>query len=106
MLGVRHQVTAEFMILFLNIGIQIKVDFNRLPFIFEYTQSAEADPATFLTFLGLRVRFRFNQRIKSFTHGCVLQVLLYRFRGELTAETLRAQSWKKFEFRNFCLRSL
>ena len=70
MLGVGQEVTAEFMILFLNKGIQIKVDFDRPPFVFEHTQSAEADPAAFLTFLGLRFRFCFNQRIKCFAHSC------------------------------------
>jgi hypothetical protein len=81
-LRVWEKMAPESMILFLNVGIQIKVDFDRSPFVFEHTQSIEVDPATFLPFLTLRLRFCFNQRIKRFTHS-VLPVLNVFFCNDL-----------------------
>src|SRR5262249_891799 len=69
MLGVRQEVAAELMILFLDVGIQVKVDSNRSPFVLKNAQSTEVDSAPFLTFLALRLGFRFNQRVKCFAHS-------------------------------------
>jgi hypothetical protein len=50
MLGVRQEMTPESMILFLDVGIQIKVDFDRARFVLKDAQSTEVDSAPFLTF--------------------------------------------------------
>ena len=86
MLGVRQEVAAEPVILFLDEGIQIKVDFDRSPFVLKNTQSTEVDSAPFLAFLGLRLGFRFNQRIKCFTHS-VPPVLNVFFCSDLAHRT-------------------
>src|SRR4030095_9724915 len=61
-----------------DIRIQIKIDFNRPPFILENTEGAEIDAAAFLVgsaFLCIRRRFCFYQGFKSSAHGKPLPML-------------------------------
>ena len=71
-LGIRQKVKPKLLILFFDIRIQIKIDFNGLSFILENAQGAKIDAAAFLggsAFLCIRRRFCFYQGLKSSAHG-------------------------------------
>src|SRR5258708_25719674 len=70
--GIRQEMKAKFLILFFDIGGQIKIDFNPPPFILENTERAEADTAAFRVrsaCLCIRCRICFYQGFESSPPG-------------------------------------